>query len=150
MTPHPCDGMGCNIILPFSDMDQAAILQQIRILRLLRRRRRERDEHARSLWVRPVLACREQQGEFHSLIPDLRRDPEGHLRYFRMTAHTFDHILDLIKNDIQKQGTNISRLHPLSSFFTWRLLIAVGTYTERHAILLGMLRSSLMTIVNGQ
>ena len=100
----------CPVCYLIADMDGVAnSLQRIRILRLLQHRRRERERNSRRVWVRPVLACREQEGEFQSLIPDLRRDPEGHLRYFRMSSDCFDHILDLIKQDIQKQDTNMRR-----------------------------------------
>ena len=73
---------------------------------MLLRRRRARQRQG--LWVRPVLLRREQCGEFHTLVQELRQqDPEGHRRYFRMSADEFDEILAKVGPLIAKQDTHL-------------------------------------------
>ena len=94
--------------------DVVDILRRIRILRLLRQRQRQQETaetHSR-LWVRPVLAAREELGEYHHLVQQLRQDPEGHHRYFRMYPDDFDVLLDLVKGDVEKETTNMRRPIP--------------------------------------
>ena len=55
----------------------------MRVLLLHRQRRRR----GRSVWVRPILQRREDCGEFHTLMQELRNnDPAAHQRYFRMSV----------------------------------------------------------------
>ena len=88
-----------------------AALRRINILRLLRLRRQQRNGRRR-VWVGPVLVAREEQGEFSSLVTQLRDDPEGHHRYFRMLPADFDYLLDLVKADIEKETTTMRRPIP--------------------------------------
>ena len=70
--------------------------------------RRQRERQRRSLWVRPVLLRREQCGEFHTLVQELRHnDPEGHRRYFRTSVEEFDGVLRKIEPLITKQTTHL-------------------------------------------
>ena len=70
--------------------------------------RRERERQRRSLWVRPVLLRRNQCGELHTLVQELRQiDPEGHRRYFRMNVQEFDEVLAKIEPTITKQATHL-------------------------------------------
>ena len=56
--------------------------------------------------MRPVLLRREQCGEFHTLVQELRHnDPEGHRRYFRMSVEEFDEVLLKVGPIIEKQQT---------------------------------------------
>ena len=65
------------------------------LLLLLRRRRARRHSSTpRTVWVRSIFRRRQQQGEFHNLVQELRlSDPENHFRYLRMSKHTFDNLL---------------------------------------------------------
>ncbi|KAF0305069.1 hypothetical protein FJT64_000266 [Amphibalanus amphitrite] len=76
--------------------------------------RRERERQRRSLWVRPVLLRREECGEFHTLVQELRQnDPEGHRRYFRMSVNEFDEVLGKIEPVITKEITHLRK--PISA-----------------------------------
>ena len=48
-----------------------------------------------------MLSAREQNGEFHTLYEDLRKDEAKFCDYFRMNYKTFDKLLDLLKNKLQ-------------------------------------------------
>ena len=65
-------------------------------LYLRHRRRRARQ---RSIWVRPILRRRRQQGEFHNLLQEmLVSDRESHFRYMRMTKQRFDSLLSKVSD----------------------------------------------------
>ena len=68
------------------------------LLLLLRRRRARRHSSTpRTVWVRSIFRRRQQQGEFHNLVQELRlSDPENHFRYLRMSKHTFDNLLEKV------------------------------------------------------
>nr|CAI5853336.1 unnamed protein product [Callosobruchus analis] len=45
-------------------------------------------------------------GEFHHLIVQLRADESKFREYFRMSLQQFDQLLSIIEKDIEKQKTN--------------------------------------------
>lgn len=49
---------------------------------------------------------RTKYGEFHTLMPQLRKHENRFYDYFRMSIQCFDELLSLIKTDITKQDTN--------------------------------------------
>lgn len=60
----------------------------------------------RRVWVHPILAGREQHGEFHRLVQELRLDGERFQRYFRLDRDQFDVLLAKIGPVITMQRTN--------------------------------------------
>ena len=73
---------------------------------LLERRMRQQRKRKRSCWVRPILLRRDQVGEYHTLVQEMRAaDPSAHLRYFRMSVGDFDELLAIIQDQIRKQHT---------------------------------------------
>ena len=70
------------------------------IMGLLRRRRRRRGRcrRVRKVWVRSIYRRRCQQGDFHSLLQEMRlSDPESHFRYMRMSRERFDSLLQMVQ-----------------------------------------------------
>lgn len=59
----------------------------------------------RELWVHSINKNRNIEG----WIAELRKDPSKFYNYFRMSIPTFDHVLELIKNRIQRQNTNLRK-----------------------------------------
>lgn len=57
-------------------------------------------------WVHDVNLKRTKFGEFHHLIKQLREDEVKFKDYFRMNTNQFDHLLSLIKDDIEKKSLN--------------------------------------------
>ena len=57
-------------------------------------------------WVHEINVERKDFGEFHTLMPELRRDEKCFYIYFRMPRECFDEILSLIKEDVTKMDTN--------------------------------------------
>ena len=87
-------------------MDVNELAGRFLLLRRLERRRRER--FRRSCWVRPILLRRDQMGEYHTLVKEMREvDPAAHHRYFRMSVGDFDELLGLVSHTISKQTTNM-------------------------------------------
>ena len=72
------------------------------LLLLLHRRRRRR----RTVWIHPILRRRQQFGEFHRLVQELRLDDQRFFQYFRMTPETFENLLAIVGSHIRKQTTN--------------------------------------------
>ena len=69
---------------------------------------RQRRRRGRSVWVRPMLQRREDCGEFHTLVQELRNnDRAAHQRYFRMSVEEFDEILQKVEPRITKQMTHL-------------------------------------------
>ena len=55
---------------------------------------------------------RGENGEFHHLFCELRRDPVRFHQYFRMSIDTFDYLLDQIQHKLVKKWTNFN-LNPI-------------------------------------
>ena len=70
------------------------------LLLLLRRRRARRNRsRSRRVWVRSIFRRRQEYGEFHHLLQELRlSDPENHFRYLRMSKQTFDNLLEKVSH----------------------------------------------------
>ena len=56
----------------------------------------------RKLWVHPI----NQNRDIIGFIAELRADPAKFYNYCRMSIATFDYVLELIRDMIQKQNTN--------------------------------------------
>ncbi|KAH7974588.1 hypothetical protein HPB49_017192 [Dermacentor silvarum] len=53
------------------------------------------------MYVREIFAERRTASEYHQLVQELRqKDPEYHLKYFRMTKASFDKLLSLLYDRI--------------------------------------------------
>lgn len=64
----------------------------------------------RSDWIHQINQRREEVGEFHQLVHELFNEhPDRFHMYFRMTKEEFNYLHGLIKNDIQKQNTQLRR-----------------------------------------
>ena len=59
----------------------------------------------RSMWIHPSLMDRKTEGEYFTLYPHLVDDGDKFLKFFRMSARTFEMILSKIEKRILKQNT---------------------------------------------
>ncbi|KAJ8926620.1 hypothetical protein NQ314_020984 [Rhamnusium bicolor] len=57
---------------------------------------------SRRWWVRPIMARREEHGDFATLFQELKEDPVLFFRYTRMNVPTFYELLHLISPHITK------------------------------------------------
>ena len=81
------------------------IKKKLILLQILHRRK-QRSKSKKRFWVRKIYAERQQKGEFHLLVKDLRlHDQEYFFKYFRMSPSTFDELLSFIAPLIIKQRT---------------------------------------------
>jgi hypothetical protein len=55
----------------------------------------------RRTWVLEIIRKRQELGEFHRLVQELRLDQQRFLQYFRMTPETFDNLLHVPNKDWQ-------------------------------------------------
>uniref|UniRef100_A0A8C1SJ28 DDE Tnp4 domain-containing protein n=1 Tax=Cyprinus carpio TaxID=7962 RepID=A0A8C1SJ28_CYPCA len=90
------------------------------VLCLLRRRRKHLEK--RRLWVHPILRTRNERGEFHSLIQELRLDKDRHKEYFRLCPADFDRLLRMIAPLIERQDTILRQAIGPAERFDWRAI----------------------------
>lgn len=69
----------------------------------------EESKKSYRVWIHDINTKREQLGEFHRLVPQLRKDSRRFHMYFRMSKEEFDFLHVLIRNDIKKQHTQLRR-----------------------------------------
>ena len=81
-------------------------LELVLLLALYRRRKRRRRGTRRNMWVRSIFTRRQQQGEYHNLLQEMRTaDPQSHFRY--TSVHTFSFALASLyplQDTCHKQG----------------------------------------------
>ncbi|XP_050357371.1 uncharacterized protein LOC126778069 [Nymphalis io] len=82
------------------------------LLLLLRHRRRQRKRKTRSVWVEEILMYREQEGDFYTLYPRLRRSEKKFFNYFRMSIASFDELTSILKLSISRQDTVMRKSIP--------------------------------------
>ena len=60
-------------------------------------RRRQKRKTQRKMWVRGIFAQRQERGEYHTLLQEMRlTDNQSHFRYLRMSKQRFDRLLALV------------------------------------------------------
>ena len=72
-----------------------------------RARQRRRRIFSRRYWVHPVNAIRPRLGAFQALYLQLRTFPDKFQRYVRMAPSSFDVLLEIVCDDIQRQDTHL-------------------------------------------
>ena len=74
--------------------------RRVLLLLLLRRRRARRNSSRnRSVGVRSIFRRRQQQGEYHNLLQELRLcDPDSHFKYMRMSRQVFDKLVEKVSS----------------------------------------------------
>ena len=69
-------------------------IPEYKILHLILLRRLQRRQRQRSSWFRPILLRREQSGEYHTLVREMRAsDAAADHRYLQMSAEGLDETL---------------------------------------------------------
>ena len=75
-------------------------------IRLRRRRRQRRGRQRRRHWVREWLLRRQELGQYHRLMPELRaEDPTSFVNFLRVPPEMFDELLTRVGPRITKQDT---------------------------------------------
>ncbi|MEQ2297893.1 hypothetical protein AMECASPLE_039458 [Ameca splendens] len=90
----------CWFQLKMADMDFTAFY----LWRAEKRRRR--------LWVQQILQGREQFGDYHHLLQELRLDDGRFQRYFRLSRTQFEDLLSCVGRRIRLRDTNYRRCIP--------------------------------------
>lgn len=76
--------------------------------------RRRGTKRKREIWVKDIFRKREEQGDFHNLIPEMRlNDHEGYRNFFRMGPDKFDELLSMVGPFLTKEMTYFRR--PISA-----------------------------------
>ncbi|KAL2099463.1 hypothetical protein ACEWY4_005943 [Coilia grayii] len=82
---------------------QKSVIAALLYMRRMKRRRKHR------YWVHPVRLGREQHGEYHRLVLELRLDSDLFQQYFRLSRELFDELLARVGPSISKLDTRFRR-----------------------------------------
>ncbi|KAL3287971.1 hypothetical protein HHI36_002427 [Cryptolaemus montrouzieri] len=69
----------------------------------------EENRRKRRTWVHEINTKREKLGEYHKLVPELRKDPKRFHMYFRMSIEKFDYLHELIEDHLQKENAQLRK-----------------------------------------
>jgi hypothetical protein len=58
------------------------------------------------MWVHKCFRNRKSEGEYWTLYKELADDEMKYYRYFRMSKHQFNYLLQKIEKDFKKKNTN--------------------------------------------
>jgi len=61
----------------------------------------------RKMWVHPINNARLGKGAFHVLSEEIKSDPNKFFNYYRMSATSFEALLNSIESSIKKIDTNM-------------------------------------------
>lgn len=76
------------------------------IVLLSEERHKKRPRKRRRYWIHPILKRREEHGEFHRLIQELKLYHEGFQRYFGMSVSDFENLLQMLAPSLRKEHTH--------------------------------------------
>uniref|UniRef100_A0A3P8N7S1 DDE Tnp4 domain-containing protein n=1 Tax=Astatotilapia calliptera TaxID=8154 RepID=A0A3P8N7S1_ASTCA len=85
---------------------ELALEERVSLLYLLWRAEQRRKRRPRRTWVHQVLETREQFGEFHHLLQELRLDDGRFQRYHRLSLGQFEDLLTRVGPRIARLDTN--------------------------------------------
>ena len=67
---------------------------------------KKRRKRKRSMWVRPYLQCRKQQGHYNNLVRELaNEDPDLYRNFLRLNEDLFSEIVERVLPYIEKNTT---------------------------------------------
>ena len=104
-------------IIKTFEMDRRKLQRRLRNLILLQQMRmikRPNQKKKKRCWVRDIFENRERQGVFKTLFHEMRNDRELFFRYFRMSPERFDHLLALVREEIEKKIYSFQKIFPSS------------------------------------
>ena len=88
------------------------LLLKVRLINilLLRRRRIRLQKYRKRFWIRKVYNEREEKGEYHLLVKELRlQDAEYFFQCFRMSPAIFEELLSLVGMSLKKNDTKMRK-----------------------------------------
>uniref|UniRef100_A0AAX7V7Q6 Transposase Helix-turn-helix domain-containing protein n=1 Tax=Astatotilapia calliptera TaxID=8154 RepID=A0AAX7V7Q6_ASTCA len=91
---------------------ELALEERVSLLYLLWRAEQRRKRRPRRTWVHQVLETRDQFGEFHHLLQELRLDDGRFQRYHRLSLGQFEDLLSRVGPRIARLDTNYRRSIP--------------------------------------
>ena len=95
-------------IIKTFEMDRTKLQWRLRILILLQpmhRIKRPNQKKKKRCWVRDIFKNRERQCAFETWFHEMRNDRELFLGYFLMSPERSDHLLTLVRDQIEKKDT---------------------------------------------
>ena len=82
------------------------------LLKQMCRIKRPNQKKKKRCWVRDIFKNKEHQGAFKTLFHEMRNDRELLFRYFHMCPARFDHLLTLVREQMEKKDTVFRKSFP--------------------------------------
>lgn len=64
------------------------------------------EDNTKRYWIHPINQIREKENTIIMFMQELRKHEDKFTNFVRMSSQTFDRILDMCKDQLQKQNTN--------------------------------------------
>lgn len=119
-----------------AQMDQVRRRNEVLLLLLLyirkRKQKRNLSKSQRRYWIHPILRLKQQQGDWHNLINEMRlqRD-ETFFNYMRMTSTRFDTLLAKVGPSITKMETTFRTPIPAAARLAMTIRYTFTIYNIR-------------------
>ena len=101
-------------------------------------------------WVRGIFKNRERQGAFETLFHEMRNDRELFFRYFRISPEKFDHLLTVVRNQIEKKDTTFRKSFPAAGRLATTLRYLASDETQQSFSYSYRIRRSTVSTVIAQ
>ncbi|PIO09451.1 hypothetical protein AB205_0168280 [Aquarana catesbeiana] len=88
-----------------SDDETACFVAAATVTSYFLHERERRKKRARRYWIHPIIADREERGQFWVMHSDLRDHEDTFLDYTRMSIKSFDELLCLLSSRLQRMDT---------------------------------------------
>ncbi|XP_077327569.1 uncharacterized protein LOC143962118 [Lithobates pipiens] len=88
-----------------SDDEMACFVAASAVATFFLHEQERRKKRARRYWIHPVIADREERGQFWVMYSDLRDHEDTFLDYTRMSIKSFDELLGLLSSRLQRMDT---------------------------------------------
>ena len=102
------------------EMDRRKLQRRLRILIRIKWPNQKKKKHC---WVKEIFKNREREGAFKTLFHEMRSARELFFRYFRMSPERFDHLLTLVRDEIEIKDTAFRKSFPRAG------RLAIGNFT---------------------
>ncbi|PIO13369.1 hypothetical protein AB205_0019250 [Aquarana catesbeiana] len=96
-----------------SDDDMVCFVAAATVMSYFLHERERTKKRARRYWIHPVIADREERGQFWVMYSDLRDHEDKFLDYTRMSIKSFDVLLGLLSCRLQRMDTYFVTVYPL-------------------------------------
>ena len=130
-------------------MDRRKLQQRIRtLLQQMSRTKGPHQEKKKCRWARDIFKNRKCQGAFEALFHEMPNNEELIFRYFRMSPERFDHLITLVREQIEEKDTAFRKPFPAACGLAITLrYLASGETQQSLSYSYSIGRSTVSTVI---